>query len=739
MARVVDRQGNILNPGDELNPGEETPRRATPRTGNNTMASTLSGQDANRNAGGAFNGTSGFNTNNISGDQARGDQTSPETSPYEPPPATQRQPGSGYPDAKLQSWWDTWSQRHGDDPAVRDWWSRYEQSTPVAYDLRGWMPETDANWANWTTHPNWQQRDRWLQALQTGWHQGFLNNIDPYQEGLTYHQDPSGAAYDWSGADWRTGVPTGYHLDPATSADAAYKEWAAANNIVGPWTADHADFAQWRDDARFRQAWADRTAAAYTAAQQGGTKAGRGPVPSDVEDPNAPKWDPWKTDEGSIANRGNIIRFLQTHFAGRHNLEGLVAAEPYLQWLFGTGVKVNRRADGSVYDSLWVPGIGTVDVIRAQTGDTGGEEWVWFPDAEKRDGGTTARDGVISTRGGVTTDTDGSVSYPPPAYWPGTVPTTPITTYNPFTFSNDPLELYTPFQFSNTTYPTYDAATIPQYTAPDQSALTNLQQATMWDLLQNPTYSDQVLSQMKENQKDTILSLGQQLAQDVAQRAAAQGTFGGGLYGQNLRDIQLGQAGDLTKAYRELDVQAAEENRAARERAMTLSEDFQRGQLDRSILGYETGLEGLLAQARERALQVATEGDAARFAREGEQLNAQELRALYDSYLNAADWQRRGQLAQADENRFGFQSRVASEQDQIQRFLLQEQLNQAAATGGLANYLGYYDTLQGAQNLGLDRYIAANRAGLDWANLDLNRIIAQNNQSNWIKNYLQNA
>ena len=688
------------------------------------------------------------------GEQYNPQAPEPQPAPQQTPGGRGRHPGpSPSGDTALWNWWQNW-QRNANDPRVEAWWGRY---APTVYGDHPtniqWQPSANPAWfAQQAIDPAFQStRDHWLRNLQQGWHQGFLHDRDPYQEGLTYYKDQGGADYNWTGTQWRTGVPTGYHLDPETSELAGYKDWAKENNIVGPWTAGHADFASWRDDAQFRNQWAQNTLAAFQARGGGGGIYADPPDGINAEDS---KWDQWlRTDGGRDHTSANILGFLQTHYGGQFNKTGLAAALPIMQWLFGSHIKIV----GSGGDKIdFGPPLGVVDLIRDVKGEHGGTAWIWLPDKDNTNlhGGGGGRGaagagggqygggppgGYQPGAGGWQQNPYGSgqggwfdptqtpvVNFPAPGvssqYAPGAPPADGLPTYGGYQFTNEGLPVYQQFQYDPNM--TYQAGQVGQFSPLDQSGLNQVQRTTVQQMLENPTLSDQVLAQMREQHKDTVLSMGEQLGQQAAQRAAAQGTFGGGQYGSSLGDIQRSMAGDITKGYRDLNVQAADINRQARERALGLSEDVLGGQTSRGIAGYQTALAGQMAQ--EGLYQQAAES-----LRNAQVLSAQEHQRAYQNQLANQAWLREGQQLQAGEDRYAFGTEQQASQDAYQRYLSGEELQQRQAQQELARYQAWANQQAQQQQMAIQMYLGRGGLAAGQDQLALQQIAEQNRYNKW--------
>lgn len=184
---------------------------------------------------------------------------------------------------------------------------------------------------------------------------------------------------------------------------------------------------------------------------------------------------------------------------------------------------------------------------------------------------------------------------------------------------------------------TYDPYQVGQFNGPNQQSLNSQQNNLVNSILQNPeTLNPNVLSQMKMAQKDEALRMQQQLQQQFDQNNTARGTLGGGYAQAQQGQLANNAVNSILTGNRNLDVQAAQTNRADQLAALQASEAIGQGQMGRSTQGY------------------------------GAQLA--------------------GQQAQAGQNLQGFQSRVASQQDAVQRALAQFGINQSVASNRQQNY-----------------------------------------------------
>lgn len=406
------------------------------------------------------------------------------------------------------------------------------------------------------------------------------------------------------------------------------------------------------------------------------------------------KFDPWRPTVDANGNtvyqppnEDTILGFLRTILPGEHTIPGLERAEPLLQYFFGPNVSVYRSEDGTVYDSLVVGGK-VIDVISGSRGASGGTAWQWIPDEQSP--GPPAAPPATTTPG---TDTPPYSVFQPQSPWgtggwnpfglPQSTVAPPPFWYRPGTLPTQPISTYTPFQFNQNMLPNFG-------TDPNVQGINQQGRDLVSYMLANPSLSDQVLSQMKEQHKDTVLSLGEQLGQQVRQRGATRGlgSLGGGVAGQ-MQDVWGQQLGDITKGYRDLDVAQAGSQRQDQLSALSAMQSVLGGELNRAI-------------------------------QEG-------------------DWRRAGQLMQANENYRGFETQRDSELNDIQRFLAQEQLNQQGTSLGLQNYQSWLNNINQNRAMNIEQWLGGGRLNLNYGQLALEREAQQQSQRNWYLTYLQNS
>lgn len=195
-----------------------------------------------------------------------------------------------------------------------------------------------------------------------------------------------------------------------------------------------------------------------------------------------------------------------------------------------------------------------------------------------------------------------SAPTPPPTSGGGNGATgSPVTDTGKIAPAAPPKPVYT----AQTPLPqAYQPGQISQFQAPDQSAPNGQMSALMQSILQNPhTLNDNVIAQMKEQQKEQALQMMHEQQGVLDSNAVARGTVGGGandaLAHQNLMDT----IGKILSGNRGVDMQAASQNRQDELNALTAGDSLLNNQLQRATQSYGATLQG--QQARESAAQAA--------------------------------------------------------------------------------------------------------------------------------------
>lgn len=92
-----------------------------------------------------------------------------------------------------------------------------------------------------------------------------------------------------------------------------------------------------------------------------------------------------------------------------------------------------------------------------------------------------------------------------------------------------------------------------------------------------------VVAKMRAGQQDTITAAADAARQNILQSAAMRGTSPGGTTGANLAGVDMTQLGQLSKAYRDIDVNAAQTNFNDQLSAIGASDAFQSQLLDQYL------------------------------------------------------------------------------------------------------------------------------------------------------------
>lgn len=145
----------------------------------------------------------------------------------------------------------------------------------------------------------------------------------------------------------------------------------------------------------------------------------------------------------------------------------------------------------------------------------------------------------------------------------------------------------------NETFKTYQASQL----GANQGDVNDLQTAWLKDLLLNPeTLNAATVSQMKERDKEAALLMQKQGLGQAAQNAASRGLTNGAAFGAQQNAIRSDVANAILGRNRDLDIAAAQQNRADVLQALGLSENILGGQINRAQ-----------AQADENYRQFTTE------------------------------------------------------------------------------------------------------------------------------------
>lgn len=298
-----------------------------------------------------------------------------------------------------------------------------------------------------------------------------------------------------------------------------------------------------------------------------------------------------------------------------------------------------------------------------------------------------------------------------PIYKPGTAPERKTGYYAGYNFDRTGLPTYQAYQYGtnapnapgafnfNTPTPdAYKAGTITQFGGvPGLQQTQGYSNQLLNNLLQNPlSMTDQGVAQLKEANKEQSLDMRQQLQDQLGLSNAARGTFGGGYQEASQRRLGENMAADVMQSNRAIDIQKMLQDKQDVLSALGIGEQAMSGQANRAMGLYNTGLQGQMSQ---------------------QALN----QAAAQSALNRAQFQLGQQGMQATENNNAFQRAMQNalfgfnkEQAQAQQNLLQQQSGADAV-----RYQNAIDQLQATHNL------ATHGANMGVDQFDLNRFLAQ--------------
>jgi hypothetical protein len=243
---------------------------------------------------------------------------------------------------------------------------------------------------------------------------------------------------------------------------------------------------------------------------------------------------------------------------------------------------------------------------------------------------------------------NGQVAAPQPVAMPKpTAPATgmaappPSTTYQPLQGMNLGT---TPYQAAQApqvgTLPqAYAGSEFDQFSNPNQQETTGLQSNLMNAILRAPeTMSPEAIAQLKEQQREQALLLGQQSQQGLAANAAARGVSGGGWAAGQQRAIEGDVSNQILSGNRAVDLAALEQNRKDQLNALGMSNELMSGEMSRAATGYGATLQGQAAQADDTrsSTQDNLQRALAQFGAnlEGAQFNADEQNRAYTNDLN---------------------------------------------------------------------------------------------------------
>jgi hypothetical protein len=205
------------------------------------------------------------------------------------------------------------------------------------------------------------------------------------------------------------------------------------------------------------------------------------------------------------------------------------------------------------------------------------------------------------------------------------------------------LPTYTPHQFKERNLPSYQPTQFSQFQAPDFSQFQPGQDALIQQMLANPeSMGANTVNQMKAGQSEAMARMLQDAQARMGQSAVGRGALGGLAAGA--RRLNESALSDLLGAHRDIDIEAAKTNFNDRLNTMGAVEGNLASRLGRAVQGYGATLQGQTAQddAQRFAIQSALQNEQFDFNRE---------------------------LAQADENRFGYGSQADATKFELDKAL----------------------------------------------------------------------
>lgn len=158
--------------------------------------------------------------------------------------------------------------------------------------------------------------------------------------------------------------------------------------------------------------------------------------------------------------------------------------------------------------------------------------------------------------------------------------------------------IYTPGQAPSLVY---QAQQIPQFQAPNDGGVGQLQQQSVMNLLRNPySMGPDVLNQMKGQNRDSAVLMENQVLGQLRGSLAGRGIgLNEGMGLGNQRALMAATNADILAGNRGLDIEAAKTNRQDLLNALGVAGDYQQGLFSRALGGYGAQLQGLGANRDE--------------------------------------------------------------------------------------------------------------------------------------------
>lgn len=147
----------------------------------------------------------------------------------------------------------------------------------------------------------------------------------------------------------------------------------------------------------------------------------------------------------------------------------------------------------------------------------------------------------------------------------------------------------------------YQAQHINQFQAPQNSAMQGQVEGLVGQILQHPeSMGVDVVNQMKGQTRDQAALMQQQTMGQLQQNLAGRGIAGDYGYGAGQqRQVMSDTNRGVLDNYRNLDIQAAQTNRADQMNAAGLGQNYLNNQFSQGLQGYQAGLQGQQLQGQE--------------------------------------------------------------------------------------------------------------------------------------------
>lgn len=180
--------------------------------------------------------------------------------------------------------------------------------------------------------------------------------------------------------------------------------------------------------------------------------------------------------------------------------------------------------------------------------------------------------------------------------------------------SGIPQVSYTPGQLPSTDFAVYQAPKLTQYSSIDQGGMNDLQNQALKTALTTTSLSPDVVNQMQAQLRDQAAVMQQGNEQAIRQGYATRGYEGGGLEGADIANLRNQTSSNLLDQFRNLNVNAAQQNYNDRLNALSGSEGVLGGQVNRNVSQFGATHQGQMDQEQLNQAQVQSQNAATQFA-----------------------------------------------------------------------------------------------------------------------------